>query len=172
MIVLDDDDEDLDDLDEDSDLDEDEHSAAATGEEGGGGGGRATPVGRVRKGRRRQVLVNNYGFICEPDHNGSSGAGGGDGNHLQPTGELPTGSMVSELAARLSEPGSFLAEHERKRHLKKQYEFNRVSEVKWIQAMSQLQPDQVKKLTKVKERLIILFFFLCYTNRVTSAKIN
>ncbi|KAG0278318.1 hypothetical protein BGZ96_002443 [Linnemannia gamsii] len=146
MIVLDDEDEDLDDLDEDSDLDEDEHTGSATGEEGGGG--RTTPVGRVRKGRRRQVLVNDYGFICEPDENGG---GGGDANHLHPPGELPSGSMVSELAARLSEPGSFLAEHERKRNLKKQYEFNRVSEAKWIQAMSQLQPDQVKKLTKFKK---------------------
>lgn len=159
MIILDDEDEDLDDLDEDSDLDEDEHATAATGEEGGGG--RATPVGRVRKGRRRQVLVNNYGFICEPDENGCSGGGGGDANQLHPSGELPSGSMVSELAARLSEPGSFLAEHERKRNLKKQYEFNRVSEVKWIQAMNQLQPDQVKKLTKVKTRLFCLNYFFC-----------
>lgn len=143
MIILDDGDEDLDDLDEDSDLEEDEHATGATGEEGG----RATPVGRVRKERRRQVLVNDYGFICEPDENG--GCDGQQGNHNHPPGELQTGSMVSELAARLSEPGSFLAEHERKRNLKKQYEFNRLSEVKWNQAMNQLQPDQVKKLTKV-----------------------
>ena len=143
MIILDDGDEDLDDLDEDSDLEEEEHATGATGEEGG----RATPVGRVRKERRRQVLVNDYGFICEPDENG--GCDGQQGNHNHPPGELPTGSMVSELAARLSEPGSFLAEHERKRNLRKQNEFNRVSEAKWIQAMSQIQPDQVKKMTKV-----------------------
>ncbi|KAF9551672.1 hypothetical protein EC957_006565 [Mortierella hygrophila] len=142
LIILDDGDEDLDDQDEDSDLEEDEHAA---GEEGG----RATPVGRVRKERRRQVLVNNYGFICEPDENG--GCDGQQGNHNHPSGELPTGSMVSELAAKLSEPGSFLAEHERKRNVKKQNEFNRVSEAKWIQAMNQLQPDQVKKLTKFKK---------------------
>ncbi|KAF8945426.1 hypothetical protein BGZ47_002674 [Haplosporangium gracile] len=150
MIILDDGGEDLDDLDEDSDLEEDEHATGTTGEEGG----RVTAMGRVRKERRRQVLVNDYGFICKPDENGGSGGGGEggqQGNHSHSPGELPTGSMVSELAARLSEPGSFLAEHERKRHLKKQYEFNRVSEAKWIHAMSQLQPDQVKKLTKFKK---------------------
>ncbi|KAG9070937.1 hypothetical protein KI688_008480 [Linnemannia hyalina] len=145
LIILDDGDEDLDDLDEDSDLEEDEHATGVTGEEGG----RATPVGRVRKERRRQVLVNDYGFICAPDENG--GCDGQQGNHNHLPGELPNGSMVSELAARLSEPGSFLAEHERKRNLKKQHEFNRVSEAKWIHAMNQLQPDQVKKLTKFKK---------------------
>ncbi|KAG0373487.1 hypothetical protein BGX24_011631 [Mortierella sp. AD032] len=162
MIILDDGDEDLDDMEEDSDLDEDEHATAATAT--GDEGGRMTPVGgRVRKERRRQVLVNDYGFICELEdckNNvdisniniiGSGGEGQhGDGQGLggQGPAELPTGSMVSELAARLSEPGSFLAEHERRRNLKKQQEFNRASEVKWIQAISHLQPDQVKKLTK------------------------
>ncbi|KAF9129367.1 hypothetical protein BGW39_004207, partial [Mortierella sp. 14UC] len=67
MIVLDDGDEDLDDMDEDSDLEDDEHASAATGEEGG----RVTPMGgKVR--RRRQVLVNDYGFICEPEDNNSN----------------------------------------------------------------------------------------------------
>ncbi|KAF9085665.1 hypothetical protein BGX23_009459 [Mortierella sp. AD031] len=150
MIVLEDGDEDLDDLDEDSDLEEDEH--AATGEEGG----RSTPVERKVR-RRRQVLVNDYGFICDPEDNNSTNGGSGNnegqqGSGLHLTSEIQsTGSMVSEIAARFSEPGSFLAEHERRRLLKKQQEFARNSEVKWIQAISHLQPDQVKKLTKFKK---------------------
>ncbi|KAF9930796.1 hypothetical protein FBU30_011245 [Linnemannia zychae] len=149
VIVLDDGDEDLDDLEEDTDLEEEEHvSITAPGEEGG----RTTPAGnnRIRKERRKQVLVNDYGFICEPE-SVSNNNSGSDGQHGHGDSPTTTGSMVSELAARLSEPGSFLAEHERKRNLKKQYEFNRSSEVKWIQAITHLQPDQVKKLTKYKK---------------------
>jgi hypothetical protein len=146
VIILDDGDEDLDDLDEDSDLEDYEQVSAATGEEGG----RITPMGgRMR--RRRQVLVNDYGFICEPEDNNSIISNGGSGVEGHGTTELAAGSMVSELAARLSEPSSYLAEHERRRLLKKQNEFNRASEAKWVQAITHLQPDQVKKLTKVKQ---------------------
>ncbi|KAF9951513.1 hypothetical protein BGZ72_007005 [Mortierella alpina] len=132
-------DEDDEDLFDDSEAEEEEretgrHSRRATGD--GTGWSTAAESGE----KKPQVVVNHYGFICDkqeetvkPQEQNGSGSG----------------SIVGEMAAKLD--SAFLAEHERKRLMKKQHEFTRVSEIKWMHAVTQLQPEQVKKSNKYKK---------------------
>ncbi|CAO3563700.1 unnamed protein product [Mortierella alpina] len=132
-------DEDDEDLFDDSEAEEEEretgrHSRRATGD-----GTAWTTVAETGE-KKPQVVVNHYGFICDkqeeivkPQEQNGSGSG----------------SIVGEMAAKLD--SAFLAEHERKRLMKKQHEFTRVSEIKWMHAVTQLQPEQVKKSNKYKK---------------------
>ncbi|KAG9320775.1 hypothetical protein KVV02_003479 [Mortierella alpina] len=132
-------DEDDEDLFDDSEAEEEEretgrHSRRATGD-----GTAWSTVAEVGE-KKPQVVVNHYGFICDkqeetvkPQEQNGSGSG----------------SIVGEMAAKLD--SAFLAEHERKRLMKKQHEFTRVSEIKWMHAVTQLQPEQVKKSNKYKK---------------------
>ncbi|KAG0214656.1 hypothetical protein BGX28_001694 [Mortierella sp. GBA30] len=90
--------------------------------------------------KKPQVLVNDYGFICDVEEENSK---------TQEQSGSGTGSIVGDMAAKLD--STFLAEHERKRLIKKQHEFTRVSENKWIHAITQLQPEQIKKSNKYKK---------------------
>ncbi|KAF9935574.1 hypothetical protein BGZ67_003340 [Mortierella alpina] len=132
-------DEDDEDLFDDSEAEEEEretgrHSRRATGD------GTAWSTVAEAGEKKPQVVVNHYGFICDkqeetvkPQEQNGSGSG----------------SIVGEMAAKLD--SAFLAEHERKRLMKKQHEFTRVSEIKWMHAVTQLQPEQVKKSNKYKK---------------------
>ncbi|KAF9280055.1 hypothetical protein BGZ68_007531 [Mortierella alpina] len=132
-------DEDDEDLFDDSEVEEEEretgrHSRRATGD------GTAWSTVAESGEKKPQVVVNHYGFICDkqeetvkPQEQNGSGSG----------------SIVGEMAAKLD--SAFLAEHERKRLMKKQHEFTRVSEIKWMNAVTQLQPEQVKKSNKYKK---------------------
>ncbi|KAG0258345.1 hypothetical protein BG011_003337 [Mortierella polycephala] len=90
--------------------------------------------------KKPQVLVNDYGFIYDVKD---------EEHQVLKQDQAQTGSLVGDMAAKLD--SAFLAEHERKRVQKKLHEYNRMSEAKWIHAVTQLQPEQVKKSNKYKK---------------------
>ncbi|KAF9193445.1 hypothetical protein BGZ51_003249 [Haplosporangium sp. Z 767] len=90
--------------------------------------------------KKPQVLVNDYGFIYDVED---------EVHQVLKQDQAQSGSLVGDMAAKLD--SAFLAEHERKRVQKKQHEYNRMSEAKWIHAVAQLQPEQVKKSNKYKK---------------------
>ncbi|KAG0322587.1 hypothetical protein BGZ99_003244 [Dissophora globulifera] len=92
--------------------------------------------------RRSHVVVNDYGFILE-DTEEESRTG-----QQELTG-TSSSSIMGDVTVKLD--SSFLAGHERKKMLKKQQEQNKLDVAKWIQAVTQLEPDQAKKSSKLKK---------------------
>lgn len=98
------------------------------------------------RGSRSVVYVNDYGFI----YDANSGQGTGD-CHRNDKHELiqrheHVSSTFSDMVA---ETTSTVVDHEREEMLKRRREYTQISERKWLYVLAHLQPDQVKKSTKV-----------------------